>query len=54
MPDPTGADRQRRYRDRQAGLLPPSGGFFMATLSSHDPASPHQAERFHRAKASGA
>ena len=23
MPDPTGADRQRRYRARQAGLLPP-------------------------------
>jgi hypothetical protein len=22
--DPTGADRQRRYRDRQAGLLPPA------------------------------
>jgi hypothetical protein len=24
MPDPTGADRQRRYRARQAGLLPPA------------------------------
>lgn len=22
MPDPTGADRQRRWRDRQAGRLP--------------------------------
>ena len=22
--DPTGAERQRRYRDRQAGLLPPA------------------------------
>jgi 5-methylcytosine-specific restriction endonuclease McrA len=23
MPDPTGAERQRRYRERKAGLLPP-------------------------------
>lgn len=24
MPDPTGADRARRYRERQAGRLPPA------------------------------
>jgi hypothetical protein len=24
MPDPTNADRQRRYRERQAGRLPPA------------------------------
>ena len=24
VPDPTGADRQRRYRERQAGRLPPA------------------------------
>ena len=24
MPDPTGAERQRRYRERQAGRLPPT------------------------------
>jgi len=24
MPDPTGAERQRRYRERKAGRLPPA------------------------------